>query len=115
MAWSRIFKRPSVSTGKALKWGRLTLIPDNQYAPVTRVAIHSHMKGIFSIDKEHGPLPGIYRAEIHVVCRDRSAPRSGAYSIDNSLHYTHPNPSSKEPIRSELFEGESLTIAIHTK
>ena len=101
--------------GEALKWGWLTLIPKNPYAPIARVDIHDHMKGMFSIDKEHGPLPGVHRAEVHVVCRDRSAPRSGAYSIDDAEHYTRTNPKSKAPICVEVREGESLSIEICSK
>ncbi len=101
--------------GEALRWGWLTLIPENPYAPIARVYINDRMNGMFSIDKEHGPLPGVHRAEVHVVCRDRSAPRSGAYSIDDAEHYTRPNPISKAPLCVEVREGESLSIEICSK
>lgn len=49
------------STGTPLKWGQLTLTPENPNLPVGFAMISN---GSFAIPKERGPVPGVYRVAI---------------------------------------------------
>jgi acetyl esterase/lipase len=101
--------------GAPLYWGWVTFIPENDHAPIARAYIHREASGEFSIDQPQGPFPGKHRVEVHLVSRDFSAPKAGAYSMEDAERYVHPNPSSVAPIAIDIVPGEEINIEITTK
>ena len=65
-------------------WGWLTLIPKDTNAPTVSSYVDWNKKGEFKIDAQHGPVPGVYRAEIRRVARNFEDKTSGAYTMEDA-------------------------------
>jgi acetyl esterase/lipase len=100
--------------GKPLFWGWVTLIPEDDHAPIARAYVHRKSTGEFTIDQKHGPFPGKHRVEVHVVSRDFSTPKAGSYSMENAEKYTHPAPGSSAPILVDIVPEEEIQLEITT-
>jgi acetyl esterase/lipase len=104
-----------VLDGQPLFWGWVTLIPEDDHAPIARAYVHRQSTGEFEIDQMHGPFPGRHRVEIHVVSRDFSTPKAGSYSINNAEKYAHSAPGSFAPILVDIVPGEEIHLNFTTK
>ncbi len=75
--------------GKALFWGSVTLMPEDESLPPAYVQFRN---GKFSIDEKHGPCPGKYRVVVYEMADDSKPAMSGQYSIDDTKRFALPEP-----------------------
>jgi acetyl esterase/lipase len=66
----------------------ITLIPDDAQAPIARVRTYADGDGKFTIDSDHGPVPGPHTVEVHHVSQQHPYTNSGAYTLHDALRYT---------------------------
>ncbi len=98
--------------GKPLYWGWVTLDPEDPNRPTSAVYLHFEAKGKLEIDTAHGPTLGKHRVTVHVVSTDFSAPKSGAYSVEDAIRIDE-NPDGS-PIYVTITEEnrEALEISV---
>jgi len=66
----------------------VTLIPQDTNAPIARVMANRSAEGRFEIDIDHGPTPGLHRAEIHHISDEYPHVATGVYSMDDATCYS---------------------------
>ena len=97
--------------GEPITWGGIALIPEDPNAPVAR----TYTNGKFSIDAEHGPVPGTHLVEVHLLSRDFSTLSSGNYSMTGTERYRKASPGASAPLLIEIAPDTPLNIDIATK
>ena len=78
----------AILDGKALGLFWVTLIPQDTNAPIARVMANRSAEGRFEIDIDHGPTPGLHRAEIHHISDEYPHVATGVYSMDDATCYS---------------------------
>ena len=97
--------------GEPITWGGIAFIPEDPNAPIAR----AYANGKFSIETEHGPVPGTHRVEVHLLSRDFSTLSSGDYSMAGTERYTKASPGASVPLSVEIAPDTPLAIEITTK
>lgn len=84
--------------GKPLAHGWITLIPQNERFPIVAAWL-TNKTGKFSIDAKHGPFPGRYRVQAHVMSTPDSDMKIGKTSLEDAV-VAESNAASKtnEPL-----------------
>ncbi len=70
--------------GKPLAHGWLTLIPQNERFPIVAAYV-GKKNGQFDIDSKHGPFPGRYRVQAHLLSTPESDMKIGKTSLDDAV------------------------------
>jgi len=81
----------------------ITLIPDDTNAPIARVRTYSDVDGKFTIDSDHGPVPGAHTVEVHHVSQQHPYTSSGVYTLHDAVRYM---------LRIDVQHGAALNLQI---
>jgi len=89
------------SRAPGMAW--ITLVPDDANAPIARVRTYSDADGKFTIDSDHGPVPGPHTVEVHHVSQQHPYTSSGVYTLHDAVRYT---------LRIDIRQGAALNLRI---
>ncbi len=83
----------------------LTLVPEDDTAPIARVKFNSADQGAFEIDAAHGPVPGKHMAQVHYLSDQYPFTNTGAYTLDDVRSYA---------AEVEIVAGEHIVLAFES-
>lgn len=102
--------------GEPISFGWVTFIPDDKNAPAARVFITGRSKdGNFSIDREHGPVPGRHRVEIYRNTLISPMNNRGEYSLEDVQKFIQLSPNDGGSLIVDLPAEQPLKFDVRSK
>ena len=94
----------------------VTFHPEDPAAPTGVAQVSTLTNGRIVIDAAHGPAAGPHRVEVTVTSLfPFPPPKTGAYSLDDAMVYTHASPDASEPLSVDLEPGVPVELVLQTK
>ncbi len=92
--------------GRPMGMAWVTLVPDDERSPITRVRIHRDSEGRFEIPVDVGPVPGPHRVEVHHLSEQIPHTNRGTYSLTDAVQYvTRVNIAPRRYVELAMVSG----------